>query len=31
MKNYFMNHFLPGTNKLCDFVSEFQKKNTIET
>ena len=26
MKNYFMNHFLPGTNKLCDFVSEFQEK-----
>ena len=27
MKNYFMNHFLPGTNKLCDFVSEFQEKH----
>ena len=27
MKNYFMNHFLPGTNKLCDFVLEFQEKH----
>lgn len=27
MKNYFMNHFLPGTNKLCDFVLEFEEKH----
>ena len=26
MKNYFMNHFLPGTNKLCAFISGFEEK-----
>lgn len=26
MKNYFMNHFLPETNKFCAFISEFEEK-----
>lgn len=27
MKNYFTNNFLPETNKLCAFISEFKEKH----